>query len=73
MQYDFVVYNKYDKHLICLILDLTNAPRFLINKDYVGLYIPHDEYQIVYHDDIAYFENLNEKILWLDDYRKNEK
>ena len=66
--WDFVVYDKDTKEIISVILELEHDPKFLINLNYVGIYIPHDEYKIEQINDKGYFKNLN-NILYLDEYR----
>lgn len=68
--WDFVVYDKDTKEIITVVLELEHDPRFLINCNYVGVYIPHNDYKIIEGDDgKGYFENLNDKVIWLDEYR----
>ena len=67
---DFVVYEKKTKVIVVIMLELQAEPKFLISSEYVGIYIGHNEYRIIDKDDgNAYFENLNEKVLYLDDFR----
>lgn len=69
MQHDFVVYDRDTKEIIAVVQDIPVEPKFLINLDYVAIYIPHDEYAILDGEDgKCYFKNLN-NILYLDDYR----
>ena len=70
MTYDFVIYDKKTKAIIAIMLDVKDYPGYLINKDSVGRYISHDDYNIIEgKDGIAYFETLDQKIIYLDDYR----
>lgn len=74
MQWDFVVYEKKTKMIVVIVLNLKEEPKFLINSDYVGVYIGHNEYRIIDGDDgKAYFENLNDKVIYLDEYRGRYK
>ena len=69
---DFVVYDKLDKEIVAIVLNVTQEPQpqFLINQDYVGIYIAHNDYTVKqYIDGRCYFDNLNEKLVYLDDYR----
>ena len=66
--WDFVVYEKESKEIIAVIQDIPVEPKFLINLEYVGIYIPHNEYKIIEEDGKAYFKNLN-NVLYLDEYR----
>ena len=67
--WDFVVYEKDTKEIIAVIQDIPVEPKFLINMEYVGIYIPHEEYTIIDEaDGKCYFKNLN-NVLYLDEYR----
>lgn len=69
MRQDFVVYYKDDKEIVCVVEDIKEPTRFLLGNEFVGRYIDSDDYVITAKDGKAYFENLQEKILYLDDYR----
>lgn len=66
--WDFVVYDGETKEIIAVLQDIQVEPKFLINLDYVGIYIPHDEYKIIDDNGKCYFKNLN-NVLYLDEYR----
>lgn len=68
MGWDFVCYDKETQEIIVVLQDIPVEPKFLINMDYVGIYIPHDEYKIINDGDRYYFKNMN-NILYLDEYR----
>lgn len=44
--WDYVCYDKQTKEIITIVLDLKEDPKFLINQDYIGIYIPHNEYAV---------------------------
>ena len=66
---DFVVYYRDTKEIVTVLFDVGEEPRFLISLDCNAIVIPHNDYIIKNIDGIGYFENLNEKVLYLDDYR----
>lgn len=67
-QWDYVCYDGKTKEVITIVQDVKVEPKFLINMNYVGIYVPHSEYAIEQIDGIYYFKNLN-NIIYLDDYR----
>lgn len=70
MLWDFVVYAKEDKHILVIVKDVKEDPKYLIGSDCVGVYLPQCDYHIIEQDDgRAYFENLREKVLYIDEYR----
>jgi len=66
--WDYVCYNGITKEIITILYDVIDEPKFIINVNYVGIVIPHDEYKIEYIDDVGYFKALN-NVTYLDDYR----
>ena len=67
---DFVVYDRETKEIYCIVKDFKEEPKYLINIDLcVAVWIDQADYTVKEEDGIGYFENLSEKIRYLDDYR----
>ena len=66
--WDFVVYDAQTKEIITIVSDLKEDPKFIINTNYVGVYIPSDEYLIDDFDGKGYFHSL-QNVVYLDEYR----
>lgn len=69
MEWDLVVYEKKTKVIVIIVQNLKDDPKYLICGDYVSVYLPHNEYRIIDEGDYAYFESLQDKVIYLDEYR----
>lgn len=69
MQKDFVVYYKDDKEVVSVLYNVEDEPKYLINLECNAVVISHDDYKITNDNGVARFVNLNENIIYLDDYR----
>lgn len=67
-QWDYVCYEAKTKEIITVVYDIGENPKFIINIDYVGICIKHDEYAIENINGVGYFRSLN-NIIYLDEYR----
>jgi len=67
-QWDYICYYADTKEIITVVYNIGENPKFIININYVGICIRHDEYEIERIGDKGYFKSLN-NILYLDEYR----
>lgn len=70
---DLVIYYADNKEIVSIVQDMPDEPKYLIADGFVATCLGHNDYAIENRDGIAYFVNLNEKILYLDEYRGRYK